>query len=113
MRFVDGEDLRALLRREAPLEPRRAARIVGEVASALDAAHERGLVHRDVKPANVLLASGVGADRSEHVYLADFGLTKQALSVSGMTATGQLVGTIDYVAPEQIRGEALDGRADV
>jgi serine/threonine protein kinase len=113
MRYVEGTDLKSILREEGRLPLDQVAPLIGQVASALDAAHERGLVHRDVKPGNVLLAHGVGVERTDHVYLADFGLTKQALSVSGMTATGQLVGTIDYVAPEQIRGEPLDGRADV
>jgi DNA-binding beta-propeller fold protein YncE len=113
MRYVDGTDLKAYLREFGPLTPGKAASIIGQVASALDTAHARGLVHRDVKPGNVLIASDVGVEASDHVYLADFGLTKQALSVSGMTATGQFVGTIDYVAPEQIQGEQVDGRADV
>jgi YVTN family beta-propeller protein len=80
------------------------------VASALDAAHERGLVHRDVKPANILIAARGGG---EHTYLTDFGLTKRTASDSGLTAAGEWVGTLDYVAPEQVRGEAVDGRADV
>jgi YVTN family beta-propeller protein len=106
MRYVEGTDLRSLLAAEAPLAPERALALAAQVASALDAAHEKGLVHRDVKPANVLLAAG-------HAYLADFGLTKRTSSRSGLTATGELAGTVDYVAPEQIRGEPLDGRADV
>ncbi len=81
--------------------------IVDQVASALDAAHARGLVHRDVKPANVLLTP------DDHAYVSDFGLTKRAVSVSGLTETGQLIGTIDYVAPEQIKGDPVDQRADV
>jgi DNA-binding beta-propeller fold protein YncE/predicted Ser/Thr protein kinase len=109
MRFVDGVDLRALLEREA-LDPERVVDIVEQLAAALDAAHRRGLVHRDVKPANVLVANEGGR---EHVYLTDFGLSKYATSVSGVTQTGIFVGTIHYVAPEQIRGEKIDGRADV
>jgi sugar lactone lactonase YvrE/predicted Ser/Thr protein kinase len=105
MRFVEGADLRGLLV-HGPLEPRRAVSLLSQVASALDAAHRRGLVHRDVKPANILISS------DEHVYLSDFGLTKQASSTTGLTATGQLVGTLDYVAPEQIQGQAVDGRTD-
>src|SRR5262249_24813061 len=89
------------------LEPRRAAGIVAQVGQALDAAHAAGLVHRDIKPANVLL----GPD--DHVYLTDFGLTKHALSVGGSTKPGHWVGTLDYVAPEQIRGERVDARADI
>jgi len=107
MRYVAGDDLRSLVRRERRLEPRRAARIVSQVAAALDAAHAAGLVHRDVKPANVLL----GPD--DHVYLTDFGLTKHALSIGAATKPGHWVGTLDYVAPEQIRGERIDARADV
>jgi YVTN family beta-propeller protein len=109
MRFVEGADLKALLRRESRLEPARALALLGQVASALDTAHGHGLVHRDVKPANILLE---GASL-ETAYLADFGLTKAEASRAGATETGQLVGTLDYVAPEQIRGQALDGRADV
>ena len=104
MRYVEGTDLRSLLE-HGPLPPERALPLLAQVASALDAAHGRGLVHRDVKPANILLAG-------EHAYLADFGLTKRASSRSGLTETGQLAGTVDYIAPEQIRGETVDGRAD-
>ena len=107
MRYVEGSDLRELLRRYSPLPPARAVAIVGHAAAGLDAAHRRGLVHRDVKPGNIL----IGED--DHVYVSDFGLTKQASSQSGLTATGQLVGTVDYVAPEQIQGQPVDGRADV
>ena len=110
MRFVDGTDLRALLAAEGALEPARAAGVVAQVASALDAAHERGLVHRDVKPANILVAARGGG---EHTYLTDFGLTKRTASDSGLTAAGEWVGTLDYVAPEQVRGEHVDGRADI
>src|SRR4051794_33072804 len=107
MRYVPGADLRTLVRRAGPLEPRRAARIVAQAAAALDAAHAAGLVHRDVKPGNVLLG------QADHVYLSDFGLTKHTVSVGGETRSGHWVGTLDYVAPEQIRGERLDGRADI
>jgi streptogramin lyase len=110
MRYVEGYDLRQLLAREGPLPPARALRLVEQVGDALDAAHERGLIHRDVKPRNVLIAGGSGR---EHCYLADFGLTKQTSSISGLTGTGELVGTVNYVSPEQIRGEQVDGRADV
>src|SRR3954469_3811614 len=108
MRYVDGTDLGALVGREGRLDPARAVRIVAQVAAGLDAAHRRGLVHRDVKPANVLLA-----DEDEHVYLTDFGLTKRTTSAAALTRTGMFVGTLDYCAPEQIRGEPADGRADV
>ena len=106
MRYVEGLDLANLLAREPLLDPERAVRIIAQVASALDAAHARGLVHRDVKPANVL----IGAE--EHVYLTDFGLTKHA-SQDALTKTGLFVGSVDYAAPEQIRGEAMDARTDV
>ncbi len=106
MRYIEGTDLRALLESERALEPPRSLAILAPVADALDAAHARGLVHRDVKPGNILL------DRAGHAYLCDFGLTKQVSSISGLTGTGQIVGTLDYLAPEQIRGDAVDGRAD-
>jgi serine/threonine-protein kinase len=109
MRYVDGTDLRELIRREGSLSPERTVRVIEQVAAALDAAHRRGLVHRDVKPANVLITE----DGDEHVYLTDFGLTKHTASVGGMTKTGQFVGTLDYTAPEQIKGEPADARADV
>ena len=104
MRFVDGSDMRTLLRREGGLAAERALDILAQVAGALDAAHRRGLVHRDVKPANVLV------DEDGHAYLTDFGVTKQL--GGNTTETGQIVGTLDYVAPEQIRGEDVDARAD-
>ncbi len=107
MRYVEGSDLRTLVRAEGRLDPARAAQIVAQVASALDAAHARGIVHRDVKPANVLLGA------NDHAYLTDFGLTKRVTSHTGSTRDGGWVGTLGYVAPEQIRGERLDARADV
>jgi YVTN family beta-propeller protein len=110
MRHVDGIDLAALLARDGPLAPERALGIVGQVAGALDAAHTRGLVHRDVKPGNVLLAVEQGA--VTHAYLADFGLTKRIGGARGLTVSGQVLGTIDYVAPEQIEGGQVHGRAD-
>ncbi|WP_330261884.1 serine/threonine-protein kinase [Streptomyces sp. NBC_00539] len=113
MRYVAGQDLRALLDRTGPLSVRRAARIAGQVASALDAAHAHDLVHRDVKPGNILVAEGTDSDYPEYVYLTDFGLTKKSLSLTGFTSVGQFVGTLDYVAPEQISGKPVDGRCDV
>jgi ABC-type branched-subunit amino acid transport system substrate-binding protein/DNA-binding beta-propeller fold protein YncE len=104
MRYVEGSDLGSVLERDGRLAPERALRILAQVASALDAAHRHGLVHRDVKPANVLL------DEGEHVYLTDFGITKQVGGTS--TDTGRVVGTLDYLAPEQIRGEDVDARTD-
>jgi YVTN family beta-propeller protein len=103
MRYVRGRDLRRLLADEAPLPPARALSICGQVADALDAAHERGLVHRDVKPSNVLL------DEREHAYLADFGLTRREQGEGGL---GPSIGTPAYVAPERIEGKTVDGRAD-
>ena len=112
MRYVEGRDLNARLR-GGRLDPAEAIGILAQVASALDAAHARGLVHRDVKPSNVLLDTGARPDGSDHVYLADFGITKRVSEETGVGDDGQLLGTIDYVAPEQIEGEEIDGRADV
>jgi CHASE2 domain-containing sensor protein/predicted Ser/Thr protein kinase len=110
MRFIDGTDLRTLLADDGRLAPARVARLVEQIAEALDAAHAAGLVHRDVKPANVLIASESG---HEHAYLTDFGLTKHTDASSSMTQTGMFVGTVDYVSPEQLRGPDVDGRADI
>ncbi|MDR0344103.1 MAG: protein kinase, partial [Nocardiopsaceae bacterium] len=112
MRYVPGGDVRSLLDRAGPLPVRQACSLVGQVASALDAAHERGLIHRDVKPTNMLLEPSSSHSRPDHVYLADFGLAKQSVAATSLTMTGQFLGTVDYVAPEQIEGHALDGRAD-
>ncbi|MEX2406546.1 MAG: protein kinase, partial [Actinomycetota bacterium] len=101
--------LRTLLTREGPFDPDRTIALLRPVAAALDAAHRRGLVHRDVKPANILIATDEG---EEHVYLSDFGLSKHASSRSGLTKTGTFMGTVDYVAPEQIQGHDVDGRTD-
>src|SRR4051794_38284615 len=106
MRYVPGTDLHALLRREGRLEPGRAAAIVAQIADALDAAHAAGLVHRDVKPANVLIAGS-------HVYLSDFGITRvQDAETTRITESGGWVGTVDFMAPEHLRGEKVDARAD-
>jgi serine/threonine-protein kinase len=110
MRYVDGGDVLSLVRREGPLALARAAAIISPVASALDAAHAAGLVHRDVKPANMLL--DVRPGRPDHVYLSDFGLSKASLAASGLTGTGHFIGTLDYISPEQIEGRPVDGRAD-
>jgi hypothetical protein len=110
MRFVAGDDLRVVVGREGGLRARRAAAFISPVASALDAAHAAGLVHRDVKPANMLV--DVGPGRPEHVYLSDFGLARGMLSLSGLTAAGQFLGTPDYASPEQISGRSVNGRAD-
>ena len=110
MRWVDGSDLRREIEENGRLAAVRGAEIVAQVAEALDAAHGLGLVHRDVKPANILLGRRRGR---EHAYLTDFGLTKRVESAGGLTQTGQWVGTLDYIAPEQIRGEKVDARSDV
>ena len=110
MRYVAGGDVRSLVRRDGPLSPARMAAIVSPVASALDGAHAVGLVHRDVKPANMLL--DVRQGRPDHVYLGDFGISRQMLSAVGLTETGNFLGTADYCAPEQIQGLPVDGRAD-
>lgn len=110
MRVIRGTDLRREITEGGPMEAERTMAIMRQVASALDTAHRAGLVHRDVKPGNILLATG-GDD--EHAYLTDFGLTKHVSSKSGLTKTGTFMGTIDYVAPEQIRGTEVDGRTDL
>jgi len=110
MPFVDGVALHELVAVEGPLDAERAARIVAQIGDGLDATHARGLVHRDVKPANVLLE---WRSASEHAYLCDFGLSKSAAATHSMTQTGRWVGTLDYVAPEQIEGRPVDARTDV
>jgi serine/threonine-protein kinase len=120
MRYVHGGDVRSLLSQHGPLPPARAWSIITQVAAALDAAHAHGLVHRDVKPANMLLDQPVAAtsrghqaaDLPDHVYLSDFGISKQDMS-SQLTSTGQFVGTLDYIAPEQIEGKSVDGLTDL
>src|SRR5712691_11240595 len=107
MRLVEGTDLKRLLAEEGALQPEHALALLEQVADALDAAHERGLVHRDVKPSNVLV------DERRHCYLADFGLSRRLAEQGVPAAAGRSIGTVDYVAPEQIRGEELDGRADL
>ncbi|HEX4287573.1 MAG TPA: protein kinase [Trebonia sp.] len=110
MRLVAGSDLRGVLRREGPLPPGRALELLSQVASALDAAHAAGLVHRDVKPGNILVDERPG--RPDHLYLADFGLSKGAWAGMSLTGAGNYLGTPNYSAPEQIRGHDVDGRAD-
>jgi serine/threonine-protein kinase len=113
MRYVEGTDLKSVLARSGPLPVAMVLDIVGQTASALDLAHARGLVHRDVKPANILLADEDERGRGLHVYLSDFGLTKQASSESGLTETGQFVGTAEYIAPEQIEHADVGAWSDV
>jgi pSer/pThr/pTyr-binding forkhead associated (FHA) protein len=107
MRLVEGTDLRSVIAAEGRVEPLRAARIVRQVGAALDAAHAAGILHRDVKPSNVLLARG------DHAYLSDFGLAKPATSESGLTRQGSIVARAEYVAPEQVLNERVDARADI
>jgi class 3 adenylate cyclase/tetratricopeptide (TPR) repeat protein/predicted Ser/Thr protein kinase len=109
MRFVDGTDLRTVLAREGKLPIERATHLVTQLAGALDAAHERGLVHRDVKPANVLLAGG----EPEHAYLTDFGVAKRTATATDLTRAGALIGSVDYVPPEQIQGRDIGPAADI
>jgi DNA-binding beta-propeller fold protein YncE len=110
MRLVEGRDLRAMIHDFGALDPRQAARIVSAVAAALDAAHARGLVHRDVKPANILIEY---RGLSDHVFLTDFGISRISGRGGTVTSTGEFLGSVDYVAPEQVEGREVDGRADV
>jgi Protein kinase domain len=112
MRYVEGPSLRQLVR-IGPLPPAEAISIAAQIASALDAAHAKGLVHRDVKPSNVLIAPTAGTGGSDHVYLADFGLSRQLGEQEGRGGQEPLMGTVEYAAPEQIRGGDIDGRVDV
>jgi serine/threonine-protein kinase len=105
-RFVDGTDLQECLRRDGPMDLERAADVVRQVGEALDAAHAAGLVHRDVKPANVLLSS-------RHAYLSDFGLTRVVDAEAALTDTDERLGTVDFMSPEQLRGQRIDARSDV
>ena len=113
MRYIEGEELKSILRRDGALPIDQTSVAALQIASALDAAHRSGLIHRDVKPGNVLIEPGPDPDSPPIAYLADLGLTKQIDSQSGVTGSGELLGTIDYIAPEQINGSRVDGRADV
>ena len=110
MRYVEGADLRRLIDEDGALDPARAVELVARAADGLEAAHDRGLVHRDVKPSNVLIAS---PGEHEHVYLADFGLTKTAESEEEAKEVAQLSGTTNYVAPELITEGAVGKGADL
>jgi serine/threonine protein kinase len=110
MDFVYGTDLRQLLLKTGAIEPDRAVDLLVQVASALDAAHHKGLVHRDVKPGNILITV---RDGEEHAYLTDFGLAKRSDTVGALTHQGAVVGTVDYMAPEQVTGGATDARTDI
>ncbi len=110
MRFVHGRDLQSLVNAGGPLPAVQACHIISQVAAGLEAAHAHGLVHRDVKPGNILLDGA--ASFPGHAYLSDFGLSKRALSDSALTSTGQFLGTVDYIAPEQIEGRPVDARTD-
>src|SRR5215831_5158300 len=113
MRFVDGRDVQTLISQQDPLRTARVCDIVAQVASALDSAHAHGLVHRDVKPGNMLREATSGRATLDHIYLSDFGLSKHSLGASAaLTSQGQFLGTLNYVAPEQIEGRPVDGRTD-
>src|SRR5579859_4040796 len=112
MRYVAGTDLRQMIKKRGRMIPATAVFLLAQAARALDAAHRKGLVHRDVKPGNLLIERGSDEADPDHVYLADFGITKHAMSRTGLTSTGQFLGTVDYVAPEQIRGMSVLGLAD-
>ena len=113
MRFIDGSDLSAMLRREGPLALERALPMFAQVAAALDAAHARGLLHRHVKPTNILIDIGGGPRGSDHLYLADFGLAQSLLGISGLTHAGEFHATVEYMAPEQLAAGVVDARTDV
>ncbi len=110
MKLIHGPNLGALVAREGPLSPARAVDVVEQVAEALDAAHAAGLVHRDVKPSNVLIEL---RKHGERAYLSDFGLMREVIAHAEITGTHEWVGTIDYASPEQLQGRPLDGHADV
>lgn len=113
MRYVPGSTLQALFAQSGPMAVDRALGLLGQIASALDAAHAHGLVHRDVKPHNVLVTAATERGGGEHAYLTDFGLTKRAASLSGLTAVGNFLGTIDYISPEQVTGDPVSSQTDV
>ncbi|MBN1995386.1 MAG: protein kinase [Anaerolineae bacterium] len=105
MAHIDGVSLADMLR-QGPLPPFRAAHIIGQIAHALDYAHSQGIIHRDVKPGNILVT------RDDHAFLTDFGIAKAALESSRLTRTGTMVGTPAYMAPEQAKGQPVSGQTD-
>jgi serine/threonine-protein kinase len=107
MEYLEGRTLNQLIEQEGPLSPQRAAHIIDQVAAALDYAHQQGVVHRDVKPANIF----VGKD--DRVTLTDFGIAKAATDAEQLTRTGMLMGTPEYMAPEQAEGSNVDHRTDL
>lgn len=111
MKLIDGMDMKRLIRQETRLTPRRAMDLLGQTASALDAAHEHGIVHRDVKPQNIMVSKRL--EQTEQVFLTDFGLIRPVGSESTASRTGQIFGSIQYMSPEQIEGSGDDGRGDV
>jgi serine/threonine protein kinase len=113
MKYVPGLDLQRLISARGPLGPGEASAVIAQVADGLDAVHAAGLVHRDVKPANVIVADREGGVDGPAAYLADFGLAKALASSGRLTATGEVIGTVDFMAPEQIRADRVDARADV
>ena len=113
MRYVEGSDLKSVLRRNGALGLERSLAVLSQLARALDAAHVRGLVHRDVKPGNVLIVPTEEPHEADHVYLTDFGLTKPVSTEVSMTDSGAFLGTVEYAAPEQIEGAEVDARTDV
>ena len=113
MELIDGMDLKGLIQQEGSLDPKRALSIFRQAASALDAAHESGMVHRDVKPQNILIIPRTSSESADRAYLTDFGLVRPVASESSATRTGQVFGSVPYMAPELIEGIPADGRADV
>jgi YVTN family beta-propeller protein len=110
MRYIEGRDLGAVVRQDGPMEPARAVTLVAQLADALQAAHAKGLIHRDVKPSNALVSAD---DAGEHIFLTDFGITEDVSGPRRIADSGALAGTAGYMAPERIRGDAADARSDV